>query len=155
VLNGTIAAVALCLVALGLAVLVTRPDSRIEYSFQRPGVLAAVQQAVRAHPGARVMPEEHFSDWLLWRDPSLAGRVAYDVRYELLAPPQIQGLNALFAHVGSDWKRAGRGYRILVLSRQFDATTLRAFRTEPGIRVLYNDGQRVVLLRSAPQAARG
>ncbi len=100
------------------------------------------------------MPDERFTDWLLWRDPALAGRVAYDVRFELLSPARLFALTSLFSHRGPDWKQAAHGFRLMVLSRRYDPLSFAAFRAEPGARILYNDGQRMVLLRSAAQAAR-
>lgn len=39
-----------------------------------------------------VFANEATSDWLLWRLPALDGRIAYDVRFELLTRPQIRRL---------------------------------------------------------------
>ena len=153
-LNGIILAVGVGALSLGLGVAVARPDARVEYAFQRPGVLTAVQRAVVSNPSLRIMPDERFTDWLLWRDPALAGRVAYDVRFELLSPTRLFALTSLFSHRGRDWKQAAQGFRLLVLSRRYDPQAFVAFRAEPGARVLYNDGQRMVLLRSAAEAAR-
>lgn len=153
-LNGAIAALTLGVLAVGLITFASRPDSRIEYSAQRPGVLAAVEGALRTDPGLRVMAQGGFADWLLWRDPALTGRLAYDVRFELLRPAQVGAIDALFFHRGRNWKQAARGYRLLVLSRRSDPASATAFLSEPGVRILYNDGQRLVLLRSAAEADR-
>jgi hypothetical protein len=95
------------------------------------------------------------SDWLLWRDPELDGRIADDARFELLTAAQLTGLQAVFEQIGTDWKRAARGYRLLVLLRSQEPGAIAAFRHEPGARVLLDRGGRVVILRSARQAARG
>ncbi|MDQ6835165.1 MAG: hypothetical protein M3016_03160 [Actinomycetota bacterium] len=154
-INGTIAMLGVGALALALAVTFMRPDSTIEYYAQRPGVLRAVQRATQTDPTLRVMGDERYTDWLLWRDPALAGRMAYDVRYELLTPGQIQSLESLFAQNSPDWKQVSRGYRLIVLSHRYDPGTFVSMRSEPGARVLYDDGQQMVLLRSAAQAARG
>jgi hypothetical protein len=78
--------------------------------------------------------------------------MGYDVRYELLSPNQLGGLQALFSRSTPAWKSAARGYRVLVLSRTYDPGAFGSFKSEPGARVLYNDGQRLVVLRSALEA---
>lgn len=154
-INGALGALTALILLLAVGATLVRPAAGIEYSFQRPQVLAAVQAAVRTHPGIRVMADEHFDDWLLWRDPALAGRVASDVRFELLTQPRINGLESFFQRSGPNWRRAARGYRLLVLDRASDPGAWAASPREPGARTLYRDGQRMVILRSALQAARG
>lgn len=143
----------LLLLAVG-AVTLTRPARAIELSYQRMGVLRAVERAVHTDPALRVMADERVDDWLLWRDPALAGRIAADARFELLSPRQVDQVLSLFGVVGADWKQAARGYRLLVLDRRYDPETVSGFLSEPGRRVLYDDGERLVILRGAVQAAR-
>jgi hypothetical protein len=151
--NGALVGLALAAAAAGAAAALIRPASTIEFSYQRPGVLAAVQRAVRADPALRVLGDVRFDDWLLWRDPALHGRVAFDGSLELLAPGQLTQVQNLFFKTGSAWKRIARGYRLLVLDRRYEPATVRGFLSEPGRRVLYDDGERLVILRSASQAA--
>jgi hypothetical protein len=153
-INGTIGILALAAVVVAVLATFVRPPSAIEYSYQRPKVLAAVERVTNANPSIRVMADERFDDWLLWRDPALTGRLANDVRFEMLTSAQIQSLQSLFLQLGPHWKRAARGYRLLVLDKKDDPDAFVAFRHEPGSRVLYNDGERLVILRSARQAAR-
>jgi hypothetical protein len=98
------------------------------------------------------MGDVRFDDWLLWRDPVLQGRMAYDGSYELLTPGQLDRLQNLFSRYGSNWKQFARGYRVVVLDRRYEPGTVRGFLAEPGRRILYDDGARIVLLRSATQA---
>jgi hypothetical protein len=130
-----------------------RPAAGIEFAYQRPGVLQAVQSATRSDPSLRVLTDDRFADWLLWRDPALDGRIANDVRYELLNAGQIGQLENALTVSGPSWKQGARGYRLLVLDTKFDSDAVRAFRREPGSRVLYSDGERIVILRSASQSA--
>jgi hypothetical protein len=154
-MNGALGALAVGVLAVTAIATLVRPASAIEYTGQRVGVLTAVERATRADPSIRVMSDEHFDDWLLWRDPALAGRVANDVRFEILTATQINRLESLFAVLGPNWKLAARGYRLLVLDKHDDPGAVTAFKREPGRRILYNDGERLVILRSAAQAARG
>jgi hypothetical protein len=146
--------VCLGLVAVGIAAAVTMfgPSSTIEFRYQRAGVLTAVQHAAATDPSLRVMGDVRFDDWLLWRDPVLQGRMAYDGSYELLTPGQLDRLQNLFSRYGSNWKQFARGYRVVVLDRRYEPGTVRGFLAEPGRRILYDDGARIVLLRSATQA---
>jgi hypothetical protein len=155
VVNGSIAGLAAITLIVATVATLARPSSSVEYSSQRPGVLAAVERVTRANPTLRVMSDEHFADWLLWRDPALAGRIANDVRFEILSAGQLAQLQALFAAIGPDFKRAARGYQLLVLDKQDDPGAWVGFQNEPGRRILYNDGTRMVLLRGAAATKRG
>jgi hypothetical protein len=146
-LGATLAAVIIAAVAT-----LTRPQSKFELSYQRTAVLDAVRSTTRANPAVRVLTDVRFADWLLWRDPSLRGRLANDIRFELLTRHQIDRLTHVFAVLGVDWKRGARGYRLIVLDRRVTPDAAKGFQTEPGSRVLYNDGTRMVILRSVREA---
>lgn len=152
-INAALAVIAVAAVVFMSAVTLIRPAATIELSFQRTGVLTAVERATRADPPIKVLADVRFADWLLWRDPGLSGRIANDARWELLTPAQMNGLQALFSVVGPNWKQAARGYRLIVLDTKHDPASAQAFSSEPGSRVLYRDGERIVILRSARAAA--
>lgn len=154
-INGALLAGAVVLALAAAAATMIRPAATIELSYQRIGVLRSVQLAIRQQPSLRILADERFDDWLVWRDPSLGGRIAADARFELLSPGQLGRLEGVFSVVGSDWKLGARGDRLLVLDRKYDPGTVKGFLAEPGRRVLYDDGQRLVILRSAAQAERG
>jgi hypothetical protein len=101
----------------------------------------------------RVFADQKSADWLLWRDPNLAGRVAFDVRFELLSSAVLRRLQRLYLAAGPDWKRAARGYRLLVLNEKDDPISSEEFLREAGRTVLYNDGTLVVIRRSASAAS--
>ncbi len=106
---------------------------------------ASVASAVRANPGLRIFSDERYSDWLLLEDPQLAGRIAYDIRFELLSSGQLSTLFAFRTEHGLDWQRAARGYGVLVLDPIGDAGAVRLYERRPGTKVLYRDGKIVVL----------
>ncbi len=151
-INGTLGALAILVVAAAVLVSLVRPASVIEYPAQQPRLLTAVQRATRADPSLRVLTDDHFADWLLWRDPALSGRIANDVRFELLSTDQLDSLENFFAVIGLDWKSAARGYRLIVLTRKDDAGAMTGLLREPGHRILYEDSQQIVILRSAAAA---
>lgn len=86
-----------------------------------------VAAAAARDPSLRVFAADRYSDWLLWSEPSLRGRIAYDIRFELLTSRELDALSAPL-----------RGYGLVV--------------SEPGskscfasrCRLVYRDGDVVV-----------
>ena len=79
---------------------------------------AAAAQRDRCDPRMpgrwRCWPSDKHGDWLLWRLPELRGRVAYDVRFELVtrgAARLDRALQVAAAGVGSADTRVQRGRR--------------------------------------------
>jgi hypothetical protein len=114
---------------------------------------AAIAKLAAADSSIRVLASDRHADWLLWAEPSLAGRVAYDVRFEMFEPAQFRQLAAFNGRVGSDWKRFADGYRVIVVDRHANAGLERAFRREPGVSLLYRDDSVAVVLRAANASA--
>jgi hypothetical protein len=83
----------------------------------------AVGRAIASDPGARVFADVRDSDWLLWRRPELGGRLAFDARYELLTPRQLQTIERFNHQVGDNWRAAARGYGVIVVDRRLDRTS--------------------------------
>jgi hypothetical protein len=106
-------AVALATLAGALAWVAARPAGSYETRYP-PGLLALVHD--RAAAGDRVLASDATADWLLWKDPSLRGRVAYDVRFELYSRPQIQRLVA-WTRLAPGWQAAIDGYSLVVTDR--------------------------------------
>jgi hypothetical protein len=106
-----------------------------------------VTAAARSSPSLRVFADERYADWLLFEDPELAGRVAYDVRFELLTQAQLRSLVRFRVEQGFDWQRVAAGYGLLVLDPIGDAGAVRLFERLPGTKVLYRDKNVVVLRR--------
>jgi hypothetical protein len=123
-----------------------QPARYFEGPSQNQRVLDVVRAATRSDPALRVFADARYGDWLLWKDPALGGKLASDARFELLSSSQIGSLVRMFSAVG-DWKQAARGYRLLVLYTG-NGPTVRGVLAEPGRRVLYRDGDAVVVLRS-------
>ncbi len=86
VVNRTLIGGALAVVSAAAGAALLRPSSTIEFSYQRSGVLTAVQRAIHVDPALRILGDVRFDDWLLWRDPALHGRIAFDGSFELLTP---------------------------------------------------------------------
>ncbi len=152
-INGALLATALATTLLAVVATAVRPSSAFELSYQRIGVLQAVTRATSANPSLKILADVRFSDWLLWRDPALSGRVDSDARFELLTAGQIGRLQAVFNAIGPGWKRGATGYGLILLDRKYTPDAVQGFLQEPGHRVLYDDGERIVILRSSRAAA--
>jgi hypothetical protein len=106
-----------------------------------------VATAARSEPRGRIFANERYADWLIFKDPSLAGRLAYDVRFELLTQRQLQRIVAFRLERGPDWLEATNGYRLLVLDPKSDRGAVQLLKRKPGTALLYRDGEVVVLER--------
>jgi hypothetical protein len=113
------------------------------------GALAAVETAAGSNPKALIFANERYADWLLFEDPALAGRIAYDTRYELLTTPQLEQIVSFRKETGLDWQSVVRPYRLLVLDPGGDPGAVSYFEGQPGTRVLY-DGPNAIVLRQGP-----
>jgi hypothetical protein len=140
VLLGAAAAVALVSVTSAA----TKPDSGFEESYDSR-VLARVTAIARHEPRLRVYADLPFSDWLLWHEPHLAGRVAYDARVELLRPAQLRELaHPLARHGTGEGDDLLHGYGLLVLDT-----------SDPGSRLLLaRPGARLVMDSNGVAVAR-
>jgi hypothetical protein len=143
-INGAIAiAAAVCLVVAALSTL-ARSGRAFEKAYPS-SVLSAVRAARSADPGTNVLADVSYADWLLWRDPSLRGHLAFDGRFELLSHHGIRTLAAVAAGERSGLEALP--YRLVVLHPHESAAAARAFRQERGVRVLDDDRRGIVILR--------
>jgi hypothetical protein len=145
--NRAIAAAAIAIAIAAAVTTANRPAGGFESTQLQP-VLRVVTSAATADRSVRVLADQTAADWLLWSDPNLRGRVAFDVRFELLSAPLLQQLERLYTASGPDWKEVALGYRLIVLDAKADPLATREFLAEPGRRILYDDGTYVVILRS-------
>jgi hypothetical protein len=138
-----VAGVFACFVLLGSAL---RPESW--YLTPWPaGAATAVAHAAKLDRAARVYANEQYADWLLMVHPELAGRVAYDIRFELLSDRQLAAIFKWRNQIGPDWASAAEGARIVVLALPDERANERALLARPAVRVLYRDSRIAVLLR--------
>ena len=86
---------------------------------------ARVASVVREHVGAGgVFANDQTADWLLWQIPALRGRVAYDVRFELLKPAEMARL-VRYVRLEGDWTAALRTYGLVVADRRHASRLVR------------------------------
>jgi hypothetical protein len=120
-----------------------------------PVAARAVVTALDRTPGARVFADVRYADWLIWEQPSLAGRIAYDIRFELLSRKQLAAIYAFNDPLSRGWQVASAGYSVLALDRHDDARAVTSLDRDPRARVLFSNRELVVFERlTAPAHAR-
>jgi len=142
-LNRILALVIVGSAVVSLAGVAAKPTTWFTHAFPEGGVRAA---AAAAGPDGRVFATSPYADWVLWNAPQLAGRVAFDTRFELLSKRQLDALGRVESASG-DWRKSVRGYRVFVLGRRNDSTLEKALRRDLRAHVVFSSPQVVVLQR--------
>ncbi len=102
-----------------------------------------VAEATKGSGRNAVFASDMHADWLLWRVPELRGRVAYDVRFELVTDEELRSI-VLYKSLRPGWEGATRGYHVAVLDPS-DTPKHRKALIGLGAKVLYEDNEIVVL----------
>ena len=114
-----------------------------------PGTAAEqVAEIAATRPAATVFADARYADWLLWEQPQLSGRIAYDIRFELFSRQQFEQLVAYQSRTGGDWRRAIDPYDVLVVDQSGQPELVRALRAGAAYDVAYRDDALAVLARS-------
>jgi hypothetical protein len=145
--NALAAAVTLAVLLALLAATIARSASW--YTEPYPAAAGdVVARAAARDPGARIYSDVKYADWLLWAHPELAGRLAFDARFEVLSRYRIAEIFNFNNGFGASWRSATRGFRILVLDESVSARPIAGLDREPGTRLLYS-GHGVAVLERA------
>jgi hypothetical protein len=145
-LNAALAAVAVATLVALLGATVARPAGWFEDRY--PAAAGdAVARAAAADQTARIYADVAYGDWLLWRHPELAGRIAYDARFELLSGRQVFAVYDFNVALGGTWREATRGYRLLLLDGAVSKGPIRSLERARGARVLYSGSDAVAIQR--------
>jgi hypothetical protein len=117
-----------------------------------------VAHELAADRSLRVMTHPQYADWLLFRYPQLAGRIPFDIRFELLTPAELRRFRRFRDQVGADWRGALGGARLVVLDSsdkplEVLPPTSAVLLREPGARQLYGRHHVSVILRPTPASA--
>jgi hypothetical protein len=117
-LNLVLSLVAVGLAGIVAAAMLSRPTSVLLGRWPAKGAAAV---AAAAGPRGLVLADDVHSDWLIWEQPRLAGRVAYDVRFELLSSRQLAALQSF-----RDGRRPAIAapFRLLTFANRTDAASL-------------------------------
>ena len=146
-LNRALVAASLAGVLTAVAAVAAKPAATIQKDYPA-GALAAVDRATASDPNVRIVANELYGDWLLLRRPHLRGRLAFDVRFELLQKSQLQKLVDA-RHLVQGWQRTFAGYGLFVLRKSSEAKLAHALLRQPGARLL--SGRHGVMVISRPK----
>jgi hypothetical protein len=130
-----------------LVFVATKPASWYDSLWPDRAALATIS-ANTSNPSTRVFASDRLADWLLWRDPRLRGRVAFDVRFELNTAPQVRRLHEYFTRTGTNWRAADRGYRVIVLARPQHERVRLALLADRRLKETYVDSDVAVFVRA-------
>ncbi len=120
--NAMLATTALAAVACVLVVQLARSPGWLD-SNRSPEAAAAVARAAGAD--GIVLADDLHADWLLWQQPGLAGRIAYDVRFELFDGRELRQLKLLGDASHPVWRRCGVAARVVTFAGPTDARVAR------------------------------
>jgi hypothetical protein len=143
-LNRLLATAVLVGAVVGVAGVATEQETWFTAGFPSAGATAA---ANAAGPTGKVFATSPYADWLLWREPQLRGRVAFDARFELLTTAQVEKIAAVQGRVG-DWVSVLHDYRVVVLDRRENAALRRDLLRSGAMRIVHLDRSVVVLRRA-------
>jgi hypothetical protein len=142
-LNRLLALVMLVGVAVATVGVAFEPNS---WFTQQYPVAASEAAARAAGTQGRVFANETYADWLVFEHPQLAGRIAYDSRFELLRSRQLRSVTN-FRNLVAGWRSTVRGYSVLVLDKIQDGRPIKALLRAREARVVLRRGPVVVLQR--------
>jgi hypothetical protein len=101
----------------------------------------AIAAAAARDPGLKVVSDAGYADWLLWQHPELRGRIAFDVRFELLGDRGLKDMAHLQQAAGAGWNRPFEGYRLALWKRSANPELVASLLAGAGARVLsHTDG---------------
>jgi hypothetical protein len=121
--NSVLAAAAIAVALAVCTFQLAHANSRIERN--RPSAAAAAVAAAAGSHGI-VLADDAHADWLLWLQPSLVGRVAYDVRFELFNARELRRIQLLHDASRPIWRRCGATARVVTFESRKDEQVVRA-----------------------------
>jgi hypothetical protein len=107
---------------------------------------AVLAREAAADPSLKIVSDAGYADWLVWRYPALRGRIAFDIRFELLGSAGLKDVVHFQDAAGPNWNVPFRGYRLSLWSSDASPEVVGSLRAEPGSRVLsHSDGVWAIL----------
>jgi hypothetical protein len=107
----------------------------------------AVATAAASRPGAPLLVDERFADWVLFTHPSLAGRVLYDARFELLTPKELLRIYEWKSRSSAHWQAPARSSGVVVLDLATQQKTQAVLEKGADFRQVYADDRMAVFVR--------
>jgi hypothetical protein len=120
-----------------------------------PSDAAAAAVAAAAGRDGVVLSDDLHADWLLWQEPSLAGRVAYDVRFELFDAHELKQLDRLERASHPAWSRCGTIASVVTFPTRHISRLVRAENVlVPGSRTIVDTKDFVAVAQPAAAVSR-
>jgi hypothetical protein len=116
--------------------------------------LAATEAYAAVHPCAQILADNTASSALLWHDPFLAGRVAFDARLEQYPARALIRWGQFQIAQGPNWRHSIGGYQILVGSTAYNADLTTRLAHLRNFRVLTHDAHGIAVARLPPATCR-
>jgi hypothetical protein len=136
------------LAALGVGRLATRAESGFQGKAPLQAVAAAGSYAA-SHPCTRVLADNTSASALLWLDPALTGRVAFDGELEAYPQAALVRWVSFQSAGGPDWLAAADGYQILIGTTADQPRLVRRLGQLSGGAVLGHDSRGIAVLNGA------
>jgi hypothetical protein len=105
---------------------------------------AAVADAASSDPSVRVLANDEYADWLLFREPELRSRIAFDGRWEILTPAQMTAVVDFLFQRTPRWAQVARGYRVFVLDPEKNRSVVETYSRRRDMVMRYRDEHVVV-----------
>ena len=123
------------------------PAAWFTRDYPRAAADRAAQVAAR-DPQVRIFANERFADWLVLEHPELAGRIAFDGRFELLTTKELKSIVRFRAQIQGG-NMVIRPYELLVLypSARSEQRVTRALLAAHAGRAIYRDSDIAVIRR--------
>jgi hypothetical protein len=93
-----------------------------------------------------------YGDWLLLRRPQLRGRLAFDIRFEMLQKRQLRRLQEIRWRVDG-WRQSVKPYGLFVLKKGQDTKLSRALLRQRGARLEFRGADAIVVSVPRSRAA--
>lgn len=117
--------------------------------YERYTPLEAISAGARYaddHPAVRILGDNAAASALLWHEPQLAGRVAFDARLERYSARQLERWIVYQTGLGTGWPATTSGYGILLGSTKYNPALTRRLASVPRAAVLAEDGHGIAVL---------
>jgi hypothetical protein len=131
-----------------IGIVVQTPGSRFE-TLSPDGAIAATAGYVASHPTARVLADDDSSTALLWKEPILIGRVAFDARFEQFPQQRLRRWFVFFLTNEPTWKGATDGYDVILATRRSHPGLVRRLHRLRAWTPVYEDRKGAVFVRTA------
>jgi hypothetical protein len=136
-----VCAVAGALLALLAAAILANGRSWFKTTFPDPAAQTVARLAA-ANPNDRIFASARWGDWLLWKEPQLEGRIAYDARAELFTTRQFKTI-ALSRVTPALLPGLRRKFQIFLVDRTDEPAVYSTLRREG--KVAYDNGDTLVV----------